>query len=226
MGAVQLHAVEADPLGGSGGLGEGADDVVQVALGHRLAGHLVGADAQPGGADGGGVGVGRLALLADHADVPQLRHDGAARRVHVGGDLRPARELLLAVEARDGVALPGRVVADVGALGDDQADAGGRAAGVVRGHVRAGDPVRGERARHGRHRDAVRDGQAVQGDGPGQDFGGAGRGGGDGHRGTPRGIGDIERWGIPGGMCIRINRPVTSTAPPGRAFRHAPPGPL
>ena len=134
-------------------------------LGHRLAGALGAVDADARRADGRGVGEGRLALLAHHADVPQLRHDRAARRVHGLGDLRPARQLLLAVEARHPVALSGRLVADVGPLGDDQAHARGGAAGVVRPHVLARDAARREHARHGRHRDAVRDFQTVQRDG-------------------------------------------------------------
>lgn len=172
MGAVDLHTVEADALGGGRGLGERADDGVDVGLGHG--GRALGAgDAQAGGAVRGGVRVGGLALVADRADVPQLRHDRAARRVHRLGHLRPARQLLLAVEARDAVALPGRVVADVRALGDDQTDTGGGATGVVRRHVLAGDATRGEHARHRRHHNAVRDGQAVDRGGPGEDLGGA-----------------------------------------------------
>ncbi len=233
MGSVQFDAVEADALRGGGRVGEGGDDVVQVLPGHRPAGGLVGADAQSGGADGGGVREGRAALLADHADVPELRHDRAARRVHRLGDLRPARQLLLAVEAGHPVAVTGRGVADVRALGDDQADARGGTAGVVRHDVLAGDAARGELPGHRRHDDAVGDGQAVQGDGAGEDPRGAaaglgrGDGGGGGHRETPRGRGRTGRYvhahamrtrgsmrggrpGIPAG-------PVTCPAPPPRA---------
>src|SRR5690606_2025114 len=85
--AVQFDAVEADALGGGRGLGEGADDVVQVGLGHGFTRALGAVDPDTGRTDSRGIGVGRLALVADHADVPQLRHDGAAGRVHVGGDL-------------------------------------------------------------------------------------------------------------------------------------------
>ncbi len=184
MGAVELHAVEADALGGGSGLGERGDDVVHVRLRHGLAGGLGTGGLQAGGADGGRVREGGVALLADHADVPELRDDPAAGRVHVLGDLRPARQLLLAVEARDAVALAGRRVAHVRALGDDQADTGGGPAGVVRAHVLARDAARGEHAGHGRHHDPVRDGEAVQRDRAGQDAGRAGGGGrGDGHVG-------------------------------------------
>lgn len=208
MRAVQLDTVEADALRGGGRLGEGADDVVQVLPGHRPAGGLLLADAQTGGADGGGLGEGRPALLADHADVPELRHDRAARRVHRLGDLRPARELLLAVEPGDAVAESGRGVADVGALGHDQPDARGGPARVVREHVLAGDAARGEHAGHRRHRDAVGDGQAVQRDGPGEDARGTGGGGvrtggevgGGGHTGS-RGA-----WEQPVSMCTRMQR--------------------
>ncbi len=188
VGAVELDSVEADALGGRGGLGEGADDVVQVAPGHRPARALGAVDADAGGAHGGGVGVGRLPLPAHHADVPQLRDDRAARRVHGLGDLRPPRQLFLAVEARHAIALPGRLVADVGPLRDDQAHAGGGTAGVVRPHVLAGNTAGREHAGHRRHHDAVRDGEAVQCDRPGQDLGRTGSGGrGDGHGDAPHG---------------------------------------
>lgn len=174
MGAVQFDAVEADALGGCGSFDESADDIVQVAPGHRFAGALGAVHADAGRADGGGVGVGRIALLAHHADVPQLRDDRAARRVDCLGDLRPSRQLLLTVEPRHTVTLPGRLVADVGPFGDDQAHTRGGATGVVRPHVLTGHAARGEHARHRRHHDAVRDSQAVQRDGPGQDLGRAG----------------------------------------------------
>ncbi len=170
----------------SHGVGERADDVVKVGAGHRLAGPLGAVDADAGGADGGGVGIRCLALLAHHAYVPQLGHDRAARLVHGRGDLRPPRQLVLAVEPRHPVALPGGLVTDVGALGDDQAHTRGGPAAVVRLHVLAGHAAGGEHPRHRRHRDAVGDGQAVQLDGPGQDLGRAGGGGrGDGHAGPP-----------------------------------------
>ncbi len=201
MGAVQLDAVESDPLGGRGGLGERADDGVQVAPGHRPARALGAVQPDPGGADGGGVGERRVALLAHHADVPELRHDGAARRVDVLGDAGPPVQLLLAVEARDVVALPGGLVADVRPLGDDQADARGGAAGVVRAHVLPGHAARGELAGHRGHDDAVGHGQPVDRDGPGQDPGraGGGRVGGLGGRvGLGDGHGDSSRISV---MC-------------------------
>lgn len=176
MGAVQLDAVEADALGVGGRLRERLDDVVQVLLGHGLAGDLGTLAGETGRPDGRGVGEGRLARLTHHADVPQLGHDRAARRVHRVRDLRPARELLLAVEARDAVALPGRLVADVGALGDDEADARGGTAGVVPDDVLARDTARRELPGHRCHHDPVRDVQAVQGDGAGQDLGCTGGG--------------------------------------------------
>lgn len=185
MGAVEFDAVEADALGGHRGLDERVDDVVQVLLRHLLAGTGGAVQAQAGRADGRGVGVRGLPGLPHHADVPQLRHDLPAGRVHGLGDLRPPRELLLAVETGDAVVLTGRVVADVRALGDDQADARCRAPGVVRGHVLAGDPAGRERARHRRHHDPVRHGQAVQLDGAGEDLGRAGGLGGGCHVGTP-----------------------------------------
>jgi len=78
--------------------------------------------------------------------------------------------------------LTGRPVADVGPLGDDQADTGGSPARVVGPHVVTGDTARGEHARHRRHHDAVGDGETVQGHGPGQDLRCAGDvGRGDGH---------------------------------------------
>ncbi len=115
MGAVQFDAVEADPLRVRGGVGERTDDVVEVGAGHRHPGPLGAVDPDAGGADRRSVRVRRLALLADHADVPQLGHDRAARLVHGRGDLGPPRQLLLAVEPRHPVALPGGVVTDVGA---------------------------------------------------------------------------------------------------------------
>lgn len=180
-------------------LGERGDDRVDVALRHRLALALGAVRAHTGRADRRGVRVGRLALLADHADVPQLRHDRAARRVHRLGDLRPARQLLLPVEPRHPVALPGGLVADVRALGDDQSDTGGGTAGVVRHDVLTGHAARREHAGHRRHGDAVGDGQAVDHGGPGQDGGGSGRGvrSGEGHVGAPY-------RGIPIGMCVCI----------------------
>jgi hypothetical protein len=179
VSTVQFDAVEADALGVRGGFGKGADDVVQVTLGHRLTEALGAVEANTGGAHGGRVGVGCVALVADHADVPQLRHDRAACRVYVLGDLRPPRQRLFAVEPWHPITLPGGLVADVGALGDDQANAGGGAAAVVRPHVVTGNAVGGEHARHRRHHDAVGDGQAVQRDGSGKDLGcarGVGRG--------------------------------------------------
>ncbi|CAO0826175.1 hypothetical protein SMICM17S_12742 [Streptomyces microflavus] len=52
-------------------------------------------------------------------------------------------------------AAAGGVVVDVGALGDDQPHTTGGPAGVVVRHVPAGDPVGGELAGHGSHRDPV-----------------------------------------------------------------------
>ncbi len=181
MGAVDLHAVEADALGVGGGPGERADHVVQVLLGHRLARGLGTRGDQAGGADGRGVREGGVALVADHADVPQLRHDRAARRVYVLGDLRPARELLLAVEPRHAVALPGRLVADVRPLGDDEPDPGGGTAGVVGAHVLAGNAARREHTGHRRHHDPVRNRETVERDRAGQYLGRAGGGRRDGH---------------------------------------------
>lgn len=174
MRAVQLHAVEADAFRGGRGLGERADDGVQIGPGHRLAGALGAVDAQPGGSDCGG----RRRTAAGPACGPYRCATAAARSCR-RPRARPRRpspacRLLLAVEPRDSVALPGRLVADVRALGDDQTHTRGGTAGVVRHHVLAGDAARRELTVHRGHHDPVGDREPVQRDRTGEDLGRAG----------------------------------------------------
>ncbi len=142
VGAVELDAVETEALGGGRRGGERLDDGVDVLQRHLPARARGAVQSQSGGADGGGVGVGRFAGVADHADVLELRHDQPARRVDGLDDPGPAGVRVLAVQARHLVVLPGRRVADVGAAGDDQPGAARRAAGEVRGDLLARHAVR------------------------------------------------------------------------------------
>ncbi|MNV40757.1 hypothetical protein D3C71_1323730 [compost metagenome] len=94
--------------------------------------------------------------------MPQLRVYAAAGCVHRVGDAAPAGDLRRRAEAgRAGIALAhGR---DIGAFAHDQACAG--ALCIVVGHQGIGGVarLRGARARHRRHDDAVGQGQAAQG---------------------------------------------------------------
>lgn len=56
MRTVQFDAVEADALGGRSGLGEGADDIVEIGLRHRLARALGAVDPDAGGPTAGASG--------------------------------------------------------------------------------------------------------------------------------------------------------------------------
>ncbi len=141
MGPVQLDSVEAEALGRSGRFGERRDDVVEVPLCHGMAGRGA-VEGDPGRAGGRGVGEGRRARLAGHADVPQLRHDRPARRVHRPHHVLPAGERVLSVETGHGAAGPGGRVIDIGALGDDQADPARGPARVVVRDIGARDAAR------------------------------------------------------------------------------------
>ena len=91
--------------------------------------------------DGNGAGCDYLVatggvLVGDPAGVHDLGENAAALGVHGGGDVGPARELLVGHEA--GLAREAAAgVAGVGALTDDQAKRGALA--VVFDHQRAGD---------------------------------------------------------------------------------------
>ncbi len=161
VAAVDLDAVEAEGLRLGGRRGEGSDHLVDVRLGHGHA--MFGAvqgDAR--GADPGSAGDRRGADGAVHARVPQLRYDPAAGPVDLVRHRGPARQGLGAVEAGDAGAAARRLVADVRALGDDQADAARRAASVVPGHVGAGDAVGGVLTGHRCHDDAVGQREAAE----------------------------------------------------------------
>src|SRR5690606_34731259 len=123
VGAVDLHAVHADGLGVTGGLGAGGDHFGDVVLGHAVNHHLAVLDLLARAvARHAGVPLG--AQLAHVTHVPQLRDYPAAFGVHGIDHLLPAGQGVFPVEARHIRVTVGSLVADGGALGDDQADAG------------------------------------------------------------------------------------------------------
>ena len=165
VGAVHLHAVEAGGAGVLGGAREAGDDgrqlvVVQLARHHvgllalgRV--HLVAGDRERARRH-------RLAAVVEQrvagaAAVPDLQHDAPAGGMHRVGDLLPAGDLGLGVDAglvpEGGVALHRHR-----RLGDQQAGAG--ALGVVGGHQLAGHVAGfGAAARERGHQDAVGQGE-------------------------------------------------------------------
>nr|ARO44659.1 oxidoreductase [Streptomyces sp.] len=168
VAAVDLHTVEAECLGRSRGRRIGGDHVVDVGLGHRVA-RARAVQGDTGGTDRRGPRHGRIAGGAVHADMPQLRHDPTALPVDRLGHRGPAGQRLVAVEVRYPGAGARRVMTDVGALGEDQADAAGGPPGVVPRHVLARHPAGGELARHRSHHDTVGQGETTQGEGTDQD---------------------------------------------------------
>ena len=91
--------------------------------------------------------------MRDAADMPELQEDPPALGVHGVGDLAPAVDLRLGVDAgRVLIALA--LLRDLGGLGDEQA--GRRALAVVRGGEIAGhQPGAGAVARQRRHHGPV-----------------------------------------------------------------------
>ena len=155
VGAVDLDAVETQPLGVSRGLAEGLDHGLdfrrrQCATAQAA---VVGADFDRAAT---GLGAAGGAGNAHRAGVPELRDHVAAGRVHRVDDALPAGQRVRAVKARHAVAVGvGRGVFDQRALGDDQPDPARRAAPVVLGDVRTGHAAGAELARHRRHHQAV-----------------------------------------------------------------------
>ena len=150
MGAVDFHAVHADALGILGRLGEGADHVLDVLLGHavhddlsvleffrraisRHAGVRFGADA------------------AHATDVPQLRNDLAALGMYRVDDFFPTGQGCFTKELRHIRVTIGRNMADGRAFGDDQANAGSSATTVVLDDFGVRYAARRKRTGHRRH---------------------------------------------------------------------------
>ncbi len=154
MGAVDLHAVEADLLGGAGGIRERLDHVLDVLQGHGFAVGLAGLE-QAGRGITGGVLVRAHAGPAGAAHVPQLGNDRTVGGVHLAHHFLPAVERRFAVERRHAVVARRAGVAHGGALGDQQPHFALGAAPVVAGHFLGGHLARREIAGHGRHRHPV-----------------------------------------------------------------------
>ena len=159
---MDLDAVEAGFLGEAGALDVFGDDAgnlfdVQSAgddvVGHLLAGPEL-ALRLDGGRGDGEFTVRLVVRVRDAADVPELQENAAALGVHGGGDLLPAGDLLVGIDAW-GVRVAMAAGRDCGRLGDDQAGAG--ALGVVFGHqVRRDVGTFGAATGQGGHQDAIR----------------------------------------------------------------------
>src|SRR6185312_16330469 len=117
----------------------------------------------------------RTRVIPFCADMPKLRENLPAGAVHGGSDALPAGEGCIAVHVGNPRVEPGRVVRDIRALGDDQANSALGAAVVIGRHIIARNTVRRERARHRRHDDSVREIQVVQGEWSKQSFVHSGR---------------------------------------------------
>ena len=176
---MERDAVEADRLGGGGAVGEGGDDIGDLAFGHRPGGLAHGGEVRRVGrrAPSGGspyprwahrrrVGIATAALAAHHALVPQLREDQPAGSVDLVNHLPPSGERRLPEHFGHGkfgqarIADRGRV-SHGNALGDDQRDVILGAPAVVGGHIGSRHAVGRPVARHRRHDDAVLEGHAV-----------------------------------------------------------------
>ncbi|MNF47011.1 hypothetical protein D3C76_487090 [compost metagenome] len=176
MGAVNLHAIHANGLGIAGGLGKGGDDVLDVRVGHAVHDLLAILDllARPVARH---ADIGFYADTAYAAHMPQLWHDLAPFGMHGIDHFFPAGQRIFTVEARHiGVAI-GSLVADGGALGDDQADTGRSTAAIVFDDLGVRHATRGKRTGHRGHHHAGRQFQGTQLEGLEQRF--------DRHAGTP-----------------------------------------
>src|SRR5690606_38565388 len=120
----------------------GLDDPVDVGARQRLARVRRAVESDTGGAHRRRLRIWRVAGHPLDTDVPQLRHDRATLGVHGVHDAFPPGQRGLTVEPRGAVHVPCRRVVDVGALGDDQAGARGRATAVVRRDVLTGNAIR------------------------------------------------------------------------------------
>ncbi len=87
--------------------------------------------------------------------MPELRHDLAARSVHVVDYLPPSGLSSGSVEVGDVGVVDSSLVIDRDAFGDDQSGAALSSSAVVVGNVAAGHTFDGVRARHRRHDYAV-----------------------------------------------------------------------
>ena len=176
---VSVAAVQGDPVEpGLEGIpcrpGEGADHVGDVRLGHRLhrrrpaldAPIRVRGDARRTPQARRTHGVHRHEAVAAPAieagvgapqrtDVPQLRHDPAARGVHGVRHHAPRRHGLRTVEARDRGVVDRRGVVHADALGDDQPGTACGAGRVVVPVDLVGQSARAAHPRHRRHDQAV-----------------------------------------------------------------------
>ena len=164
MCTVDLHAVHADGLGIAGGLGKSCDNLSDILAGHAVDHHLaVLFLATRAIARHAAVRLGAQAAHAAH--MPQLRHDAPAFGVHRVDHPLPASQGVLTVKTRHvGVAIGGQV-ADRGAFGDDQPNAGGGAAAVVLDHPVMGHAARREGTGHWRHDHAGRQVEGAKGEG-------------------------------------------------------------
>ncbi|MCY1419325.1 hypothetical protein D9M71_349110 [compost metagenome] len=176
VGTVDLHAIHTDGLGIAGGLGEGGDDVLDVCMGHAVYHFLAVLDLLAR-AIARHAGIGFDADAAHAAHMPQLRHDLATFGMHCIDHFLPPGQGVFTVEARHiGVAI-GSLVANGGALGNDQANPGRCTAAVVLDDLGVWDTARGKRTGHRRHHHACRQFQGTQLKGFEQSF--------DRHAGTP-----------------------------------------
>ncbi len=154
MRAVKLDRVEADPPRVAGRLAKGGDHVADIGVGQRLDDRRLVDPADAGGAVDG-AGIPGLAWALHRAHVPELRRHHPAGRVHRVDDLLPDLQRFAAPEVRHLGIVGRRRPLDHRAFGHDQTDLRGGSAGVVVDHSLGRSAVRGLRARHGGHDDAV-----------------------------------------------------------------------
>ena len=161
MRAVQFDRVEAQPLGITGGAGEGSDGIGHVGIAH---GATVGLARHVNARRAFGFFLLGIAPVGQAADMPQLRRDQPALTVHGFDHLAPAIERGAKEMRHVGIiGSPGAL--HRGAFGDDQAHAAGRALAIIFSNIRARLAGRREAARHRRHHDAIGEGEALEGEG-------------------------------------------------------------
>ncbi len=153
MGAVELHHVETQALGVSGGARKGGHGVGNVLLAHRLAAGLAGGDKAGGALDRvAGVPV----RLADcRTGVPDLRPHAATGGVDGINHQFPAGKRFLTEEGRNVGMIARHGPLNDRALRQNETDIAGSALGIIVGIVAARDAIGRESAGHGGHDDTV-----------------------------------------------------------------------
>jgi hypothetical protein len=152
--AMKLDAIETEAPGVSPGLGVGRDHRRDLGLGHRfrdLDRRLV----QAGRSDRRRFRIRPVANSSHCADMPDLRHDPASRRVDLARHPRPPGQRRCAVKVGHArIVGRGRVI-DHRALSDDQPDTVFGAPAVIRRDVRSRYAAGRETSGHRRHDNAV-----------------------------------------------------------------------